>query len=254
MQEMKGYQINYSEVYSHEVDDPSRILKALKTLSILQDCARDLSKLDALEVGCFAGQISLVLAPHFKSWHAIDIDPNAVQLAEKRNAEGPCNTLRFSVMNAELLEFADESFDVVICSHIYEHVPHPHRMMDQIYRVLKKGGICYFAAANRLVVMEPHYRLPFLTYLPKSLANLYLQCFKGRSPYYETHLGLSSLRKLAGRFEVTDYTKKVIQDPVKFHASDVIEAGSLKQRVILLLLNLTYWFCPTYIWILRKPE
>ncbi|MBY0433341.1 MAG: class I SAM-dependent methyltransferase [Cyclobacteriaceae bacterium] len=36
--------------------------------------------------------------------------------------------------------YADESFDILICSHVLEHIPNDLKAMIELYRVLKKGG------------------------------------------------------------------------------------------------------------------
>ena len=71
---------------------------------------------------------------------------------------------------------------------------------------------------------------------------------------YETHRSLWGLRKLTGRFEITDYTRAVVREPKKFDATDMIWPGSLKQRAAIAVLTVAYWAFPTYLWILRKPE
>ncbi|GLI08708.1 glycosyl transferase family 2 [Paenibacillus tyrfis] len=38
------------------------------------------------------------------------------------------------------IHYANESFDVIFCSHVLEHVPDDRRAMREFYRVLKKGG------------------------------------------------------------------------------------------------------------------
>jgi SAM-dependent methyltransferase len=38
------------------------------------------------------------------------------------------------------LQYPDESFDVVLCSHVLEHVPEDRRAMRELYRVTKRGG------------------------------------------------------------------------------------------------------------------
>ena len=38
------------------------------------------------------------------------------------------------------LPFEDESFDVVLCNHVLEHIPDDTQAMRELYRVLKKGG------------------------------------------------------------------------------------------------------------------
>jgi ubiquinone/menaquinone biosynthesis C-methylase UbiE len=42
---------------------------------------------------------------------------------------------------AESLPFASHSFDVVICSELLEHVQYPPAVLQEVYRVLRKGGI-----------------------------------------------------------------------------------------------------------------
>ena len=39
------------------------------------------------------------------------------------------------------IAYSDESFDVVICNHIMEHIPNDHAAMGEIFRILKKSGM-----------------------------------------------------------------------------------------------------------------
>jgi SAM-dependent methyltransferase len=38
------------------------------------------------------------------------------------------------------LPFENESFDVILCNHVLEHIPDDEKAMKELYRVLKKGG------------------------------------------------------------------------------------------------------------------
>jgi hypothetical protein len=38
------------------------------------------------------------------------------------------------------ITYADESFDVALCSHVLEHVPDDRKAMSELYRILKPGG------------------------------------------------------------------------------------------------------------------
>ncbi len=49
--------------------------------------------------------------------------------------------LSMAVGNSYKLPFLDESFDIVIASHIIEHLDEPSDMLVEIRRVLKKGGV-----------------------------------------------------------------------------------------------------------------
>ena len=126
--------------------------------------------------------------------------------------------------------------------------------MDEIFRVLRPGGICFFSAGNRLSYIEPHYRLPLLSVVPKFVAHRYLRMLGRGSHYYETHLTYWGLRQLVHRFDLEDYTLRVVADPGSILPTIWSVPGSLKQRLVLFTLRVAMWICPTYLWVLRKPE
>jgi SAM-dependent methyltransferase len=109
--------------------------------------------------------------------------------------------------------FDEKSFDVISCTHIYEHVSNAHKLFSEIYKLLKSVGICYFTAGNRLTLIEGHYRLPLLSVFPKPLTNLYLKILRRGIFYYENHLTFWELKKLVSSFEINDYMLKIIEDP-----------------------------------------
>ncbi len=43
-------------------------------------------------------------------------------------------------MDITSIQFADDSFDVILCSHVLEHVPDDQRAMGELRRVLRPGG------------------------------------------------------------------------------------------------------------------
>lgn len=111
--------------------------------------------------------------------------------------------------------FADESLDFALLNHVYEHVPDPGRLFAEAYRVLRPGGCVYVAAGNRRAIVEPHYRLPFLSWLPRGAASLYLRWTR-RGASYETitflnYRPLTRLMRGAG-FLVRDITERAIED------------------------------------------
>ena len=38
------------------------------------------------------------------------------------------------------LPFGDNNFDLILCNHVLEHIPDDKKAMEELYRVLKKGG------------------------------------------------------------------------------------------------------------------
>lgn len=243
-------QLGFSEAHKDVVFSiEGRTRKAKKVLAILEDYCTDLNNLSALDIGCSAGNTTRVYAARFNSVVGIDVDEPAIEYAKRHNS---LPNLSYRVVDSQEIRLPSDSFDVIICNHVYEHVPDSRKLLDEIYRLLKTGGICYFSAGNRLRFIEPHYRLPLLSIMPKPLAHIYLRLFKRGKFYYENHLTYWSLRKLIARFELIDYTLNVIRTPEKFLATDMVRSGSVKQKLALLILRTAYWACPTYLWLLKK--
>ncbi len=249
----KEYQFEYSKagVANEKMfDAEGRQLKALKLTRILEDSEGGLSNLKCLEVSCSAGYMTRHFGECFDQVVAIDIDEHSIPFAKQNNNHG---NVEYVLMDALNMALPANSFDVVICNQVYEHVSNPDEMMSEIYRVLKPGGVCLFGATNRLKVVETHYgRIPFLSWLPKPLSHLYLRLLGKGSFYYETLLTVWSLRRLTRKFQLSDYTIKVIKYPDQFSAQDMVESGSLKQKLVLLILRLFYFISPGYLWVLRK--
>lgn len=247
-------QYGFSDMHRDSMyDEQGRTLKARKTLAVINEyLARLGSRPEDMaipDIGCSTGYLTKLYGKQFGRVTGIDIDGKAVEHAEAKHGS---DTIHFLKRDSMATGLPDASFDVVTCTHVYEHVLDAQRLMAEIYRVLKPGGLCYFGVANRLQWMEPHYRLPLLSVIPKWLGHYYIRWAGKADFYYENHLTLWGLRRLVRRFEIIDYTRAVIGDPAAFCATDMLRPGSLKQKASLALLRLAYWSSPTYIWILKK--
>ncbi len=248
------YQEHYTEnpvARKNMYDEEGRAAKATKVVKVLEDHLGDLSGLSILDVSCSTGLMPRCFAPHFARVTGIDIDEGAVAFAKENN---DLDNVEFHVMDALHTGFEDGSFDIVVCNQMYEHVPDAAQLLNEIRRILVPGGTCYFGATNRLKVIETHYgRLPFLAWLPKPLAHLYLRILGRGDRYYETLYTYWTLKRMCADFEVTDYTVEVVRQPGRFGAEDTLSPGSMQQKLALGLLKVAYWFSPGYIWLLTKP-
>ena len=246
----RGYQYNFSKNSPYVYDADNRERKARTMLAVLDDFLhKPLSDCDVLNVGGSAGAIDNFLADHACRVVGIDIDDGAIQHAQETFVK---DNLEFQVADALHLPFDDASFDVVICSHVYEHVPDPVQMFAEIHRVLQPGGLCYFSAGNRLMWNEPHYNLPLLAILPRPLAHVYIRLAGKADYYHEKHLTYWGLKKLVRNFKRNDYTVRLINEPDKFHTGYMLPAGSLKARIAGKVADWFYWALPGYIWVLQK--
>jgi ubiquinone/menaquinone biosynthesis C-methylase UbiE len=250
------YQKDFSVIHPGTMfDEEGRLQKARKTVAVILEALRSAGQepqsARVLDIGCSTGILTHHYAGIFGHVVGIDIDDGAIEWARKNRA---ADNIEYRVADSMELPFDSGEFDVVACTHIYEHVPDAQRMLDEIHRVLIPGGVCYFAAENRVRLWDGHYDLPLLTVLPKTPADWFVRLMRRGEGRYETHFTVRGLRQLASRFEIEDYTKAVVRDPVRFEATDMVRAGSLKQKAAMAILAAGYWAFPTYLWVLRKPR
>lgn len=246
---MKTYQNYYTTINPSLFNEKNRTIKAKKIISIIKDFSKiDIEIYKCLEVGCSTGININYFSNYFEECIGIDIDENAVKFGSRHGKKN----VTFIKCDAMRLPIGDNAMDVVVCNHVYEHVPDSQILLDEVFRVLKPGGFCYFAAGNKYSLIEGHYRLPFLSWLPKSIAHKYLQFTKRGTIYYENHLSYFQLKKLIKKFSIVDYTINVIQHPERFEAQDMIRPGSIIQKIPLFLLKGIFFMIPTYIFILFK--
>lgn len=246
----RDYQYGFSGKGEAMFDVDGRERKARTMVAVLQECLPGvLSHCAVLNVGGSAGIIDNYLAKHFASVIGVDIDEPAVTHAK---AVFQRENLAFQVGDALDLQFPDASFDVAVCSQVYEHVPDAAKMMHEIHRVLKPGGVCYFAASNRLMWNEPHYNLPLLSVIPRPLAHVYIRLAGRAQSYYEHHYSYWGLRQLVRQFTVEDFTLRMIENPQKYHVEYMLPPGSTKAAVAGFISRWFYWLSPGYIWVLKK--
>ncbi|MCM3902206.1 MAG: class I SAM-dependent methyltransferase [Pyrinomonadaceae bacterium] len=100
-----------------------------------------------LEVGCGLGTDGAQFAGAGADYTGVDLTDAAIELAQKRfelfNLPG-----NFQTADAENLDFADNSFDLVYSHGVLHHTPDTERAIREIHRVLRPGG--------RAVVMLYH--------------------------------------------------------------------------------------------------
>ena len=248
----RGYQYNFSEILHKQMYNKAYRRKKAKTIiAVLCDFYHTpLKDLSVIDIGSSTGIIANYCADYFGSVTGIDIDENAIKFAGKNFRK---NNLQFFQQDSMSIDFTDGKFDVVICAQVYEHVPDAKKLMSEIHKILKPGGICYFAAGNRLNVQEAHYNLPFLSVIPRPFAHLYIKTAGKADFYYEKHFSYWGLRNLVSSFKLIDYTIKITNNPDQFHTRYMLPKNMHKTRIAKLVVNHLYWLFPTYIWLLQKP-
>lgn len=156
------------------LDIPSRYKKAQK-IEYLLGLDKITSALRLLEIGCGSGGIAHYFAHHPSGKFSVF----AVDVIDQRVLTDGYD---FQLVTDTTLPFPDEYFDVILSNHVIEHVgdTSAQLVLREISRVIKTNGVGYIASPNRWQLIEPHYRLIFLSWLPKPLRSHYLRlCRKG---------------------------------------------------------------------------
>lgn len=248
---MTNLQQNYSEIAPIILNSAHKSPKVNKMLAILK-AAGVIPNNDgtALDIGCSAGFFCEGLATEFKQVIGVDIDSGAIEFAKKQQVS---QNIVYTLINDDTIPMPNESLDLVMCNHVYEHVPSADKLFSEIFRVLKPTGVCYLGAANKLIIMEPHYKLPFLSWVPKFVAHRYMRIFKRGDVYYENLRTYGGILRMIHKFEKQDFTIDVMTNPIKFSAADMINPNGIIPKLPIFIFKLIYPFLPSYIFVLRKP-
>lgn len=241
-------QLAYSEVQAKMLDERHRRTKARKIIKVLHHYLgrTDLKGLLAVDIGCSAGFISDELAADSATTVGVDIDVPGIKGAQQRFG----SNVDFICGSGDALPLPDDSVDIVVFNHIYEHVVDADAVLTEIHRVLKPDGVAYLGLGNKYQVMEPHYRLPFLSWLPQRLADKYVSVAGRADEYYESYRSRSGLQHMLRGFHVWDYTIPVVLRPDMFGSADQIRG--LLGKVSPPVARLAMPIIPTFIWLATK--
>jgi ubiquinone/menaquinone biosynthesis C-methylase UbiE len=99
-----------------------------------------------LDLGCGIGNILIALAERTDFSHppaGVDVSPDLIRIGEREIARaGMHDRIRLQVAPATRLPFEDESFDVVLTSHVLKHLDDEalQTSFREVVRVLRPGG------------------------------------------------------------------------------------------------------------------
>lgn len=97
---------------------------------------------EILEIGCGDGYFTVAAARLGYKITATDISMPNIENAKKiANENGVTDLVTFIQADAENLPFSDNEFDLVIASHVLEHLPNFKKGLEEVYRVTKSRAI-----------------------------------------------------------------------------------------------------------------
>jgi len=102
-----------------------------------------------LDVGCGGGLLSEALTRAGAQVTGIDLAPGMIEVARLHAAESQLDIDYRGTAAEVLARSAPESFDIVTCMEMLEHVPAPDSMTATLARLLRPGGALFISTLNR---------------------------------------------------------------------------------------------------------
>lgn len=141
-----------------------------------------------LDIGAGAGIVTqLDFRDNVSKVCGIDLDPRVLENPFLDEAK---------IGNCESIQWPNDSFNIIICANVLEHLPAPETVFKEVHRVLKPGGLFIFKTPNRL-----HYVASIARYTPHWFHE-YVNTLRGRNetdtfPTYYRANSLSTIRDLS---------------------------------------------------------
>jgi 2-polyprenyl-6-hydroxyphenyl methylase/3-demethylubiquinone-9 3-methyltransferase len=102
----------------------------------------------ALDVGCGGGLLAEELAAMGFSVTGIDPSEKSIAAAHAHAAQSGL-PIDYHLGSGDALPFAEESFELVSCCDVLEHIPQWDAVIGEIVRVLTPGGVLLYDTINR---------------------------------------------------------------------------------------------------------
>ncbi|KKL88322.1 hypothetical protein LCGC14_1925850, partial [marine sediment metagenome] len=106
-----------------------------------------------MDYGCGPGYGSEILSRYAKKVVGVDIRTKAINYSRRTYQQ---SNLSFQVISpSKPLPFKDDYFDVIISSHVIEHIPNVHKYLGELKRILKINGKLIISTPNKKFRLLP---------------------------------------------------------------------------------------------------
>lgn len=96
-----------------------------------------------LDVGCLDGVVTMKILKYFDYQYVL----YGVDMVEKKLIDKSVKYTK-SFFDNKPLPYKKNSFDLILCNQVIEHIVHKDLLISECRRVLKNGGVCFMATEN----------------------------------------------------------------------------------------------------------
>ena len=150
--------VDHSEIdkfsaLAHRWWDPTSEFKPLHAINPLRlgwiQSITNLQGKRVLDVGCGGGILAESLSKAGATVTGIDLSSKALKVAELHQLESGTSVRYLAISAEDLAKEESQSYDVVTCMEMLEHVPDPSSVVQACAKLCKPGGHIFFSTLNR---------------------------------------------------------------------------------------------------------
>ena len=140
-----------------------------------------------------------------KNYDAVGVEPIPSFMNSARKYLGSPD--RILEGSAEEIPLPSNSQDLVICESVLEHVDSPTKSFDEVFRILRPGGVAYIVTTNRYRISlkgdNGEYNVRFFNWLPNTIK----ESFVFHHLHYDPSLADYTLRPAVHWYSYADLCK-----------------------------------------------
>ncbi|MFM7048377.1 MAG: bifunctional 2-polyprenyl-6-hydroxyphenol methylase/3-demethylubiquinol 3-O-methyltransferase UbiG, partial [Polynucleobacter sp.] len=150
--------VDHSEIdkfsaLAHRWWDPTSEFKPLHAINPLRlgwiQSITNLQGKRILDVGCGGGILAESLSKAGATVTGIDLSTKALKVAELHQLESGTSVRYLTISAEDLAKEESQSYDVVTCMEMLEHVPDSSSVVQACAKLCKPGGHIFFSTLNR---------------------------------------------------------------------------------------------------------
>lgn len=133
--------------FAHQADSFARspTMSIAETLDVVVEMVPDDPGARWVEVACGPGLIARAMAPRVGSVVGIDLTPEMIEKARAEAAAAAVENVSFELGDATALPLPADSVDGAITRFSLHHIPGPVRVLEEMARVVRPGGLVIVA-------------------------------------------------------------------------------------------------------------